>query len=1179
MSTGTTGANKAEFTHLHLHTSYSLLDGAIRIPELMQRCKDTGMSSVAMTDHGNMFGTIHFYKEAVKHGIKPIIGLEFYVAPGKRTDTKQIEKLADGNNYHLVILAANETGYKNLIKLTSRSYTEGFYRKPRIDYELLAEHSEGLICLSACIGGEIQRKIIAGKEDEAEQLAGKLKEIFGPERFYLEIQQHGMAEEDLAAKVNIQISKKLGIPLVITNDSHFLTQSDRDVQDILLRINQKKTIEDDLPFGFNDQYYVKTPEEMALLCEEFPEAMINTMKIAEMVDLNFEFGNPLLPKYNVPPGETLDSHMRKMALEGLIRRYGGGTLPDKVNERFNFEINVIQNMDFSGYFLIVQDFINYAKHTGIPVGPGRGSAAGSIVAFGLGITDIDPLKYDLLFERFLNPDRKEMPDIDVDFCAERREEVINYVRDKYGNDHVGQIITYGKMAAKACLKDVARVLNIPFDEANHATSLFPDELNISLEGAVEKSKDLKEYLDSGETQKRLFSTALALEGNVRHTGVHAAGIVISPNPLEEIIPLATIAAKTAESKNQRVIVSQYDMTNLTDVGLVKMDFLGLRNLTIIDHCIKSIERRLNQTIEIQNIPMDDDKTYKMLQQGDVSGVFQVESAGMREFVLKTKPVRFEDIIALIALFRPGPLQSGMSDSFINRKNGKEKVEYPHKDLEEILSDTYGVIVYQEQVMLISRIIGNFTPGESDALRKAMGKKKRDLVDQMRVKFLEGAEKGGYNAKWADTLYEQMAKFAEYGFNKSHSAAYALIVYQTAYLKANFPSDYMCAVLNSEKDKIEGLVPYINACREMGLKILGPNINKSILEFSVEKDGEIRFGLSAIKNVGEQAAISVMNGRENCSDGSFNTFFQFIENIDLKFCNRRTLESLIQAGCFQNLNYTRKALMESLEMAVQHGQKTQEDRISGQTSLFGTSENSSFQTEGIPRGEDVKEWNDSELLSREKEVLGFYFSGHPLQKYEKILKTIHALPISKLIEKRGGEKIEISGVITEYSLRFTKTGREMCRLTVEDMSGSLNAIIFPNALEKIKEHLLTDTPFFIRGILEKREETGTPQLIVNEISPLTRDTLEEKLEKSLHVKINTNSLNDVILNQLQTIMKCHTGNLAVYFHLVNGSSNRRVIKVHDSFNVDYSKDLIERLKKVNQVSGLYLTVGDQVRSIH
>ncbi len=1167
-----------------------MLDGAIRIPDLMKHCKKLGMSSVAMTDHGNMFGAIEFYKAAVKEGVKPIIGNEVYVAPGDRRETKVLEKLADGNNYHLILLATNKKGYENLIKLTSRSYTEGFYRKPRIDYDLLASHSEGLVCTTACLGGEVQRKIMSERSEEAFQLAGKLQDIFGKDRFYLEIQNHGLPEEDQVAKGNLEIHRRTGIPMVLTNDSHFLTRDDHAAQDILLRINSKKNIDEELLFGFTPDFYVKSPAEMAMLFPELPDAFHNTMRIAEMVDLDFEFGNPLLPKFEVPEHHTLDTYLRELTINGLNRRYNNNLTP-QIMERFEFEYGVITTMDFSGYFLIVQDFIMWAKNRGIPVGPGRGSAAGSIIAYALGITDIDPLRYDLLFERFLNPDRNEMPDIDIDFCTEGREEVINYAREKYGSERVGMIVTYGTMAAKACLKDVARVLNIPFDEANQISKKFPDVLNISLDDALKTSKELREYSEKGDVQRKLFAVAGALEGNARQTGIHAAGVVIAPEPLEQVVPLATVNPRTGGS-NERVIVTQYDKVALEDVGLVKMDFLGLRNLTVINKAVQNVKERLGVELDLNQLTLDDPQAYALLQKGDVKGVFQLESSpGMREFVLRMKPTRFEEIIALIALFRPGPLQSGMADSYINRKNGKEKVTYQHPDLAEVLDDTFGVIVYQEQVMLVSRKIGGFTPGESDALRKAMGKKIHEKMAQMRVKFVDGAVKQGYEQKFAEDIYDKMAEFASYGFNKSHSAAYAMIVYQTAYLKANYPTDYMCAVLDSELDKTEKLVPYLNAVRAMGMEILGPDINESRANFTAISDGVIRFGLGGIKNVGGPAVESILTGRNSLDARKFASFFEVLENVDLKLCNRRTLESMVHAGVFSSLGYTRKALIEGMEMAIQHGQRSQADRASGQTSLFGALEAGPADVEPIPRGEGVSEYGEQDILKSEKEVLGFYFSGHPLERYERMLRSIKSVAIENLGGVRGGSKVEIAGVISEFSVRLTKTQREMARMVLEDMTGHLQCTVFPASFERVRADLAPDKPVLLRGTLEKNEETGTPQLLVDAVQPLNEEVLEEKMEKSLHLKLNSGSLDNGLVQQLQTILRGYSGPLQVYFHLVpdalltlGGDPNRdpqehyRVIRAHESFSVTLNKEMINRLEQLDPIKGVYLSVGDQYRAL-
>lgn len=1139
----------------------------------MRHCRENNMKSVAITDHGNMFGVIDFYKAAVKEGVKPIIGNEVYISPGKMTEGRVVEKLADGNNYHLVLLAQNETGYRNLIKLTSKSYTEGFYRKPRIDYELLSHHSEGLVCLTACLGGEVQRKLLTGRDEEAHQLAGKLKEIFGKDRFYLEIQNHGLEEERTVAKGNIELSKRLGIPLALTNDSHFLTRKDHLVQDILLRINQKKTIDDPLEFGFNPEFYVKSPEEMSRLFPEIPEAFHNTNRIADMVDLNFSFGNPLLPRFDVPEGHDLDTFMRKLCMEGLEKRYGS-PVPQAAIERFEFEYNVITSMDFPGYFLIVQDFINWAKGRGIPVGPGRGSAAGSIVAYALGITDIDPLRYGLLFERFLNPDRKEMPDIDVDFCVDRREEVINYVREKYGNEQVAQIITYGTMAAKACVKDVARVLNVPFAEAQKVSKMIPSTPGITLDDAVEQSSEFRTYINKDEEAKKLFSVAHSLEGNSRHTGVHAAGIVIAPEPLEQIVPLATVTS--GDKSLGRILVTQFDMSTVAEVGLVKMDFLGLRNLTVISNALKNIEIRTGKKINPETLPLDDRKTYALLQKGNVKGVFQLEtSPGMREFVIRMKPERFEDLIALIAMFRPGPLTTGMADSFINRKKGRERVIYQHQDMEPILNETYGVILYQEQVMQIAQKIGGFTPGQSDALRKAMGKKIEAKMAEMRELFLEGAQKGGYDPKFAAGLYDQMAEFAKYGFNKSHSAAYAMVVYQTAYLKANYPTDYMAAVLDSEIDKTDKLVPYLQECKQMNIEVLGPDINESFHKFTTIKEGTIRFGLNGIKGVGSGAVQSVIDARQR--ENGFQSFYDFVETVDLRQCNRRTVESFIHAGCFDNLGYTRKSLFEGLEKALAHGQSVAKDRISGQESLFG-SETATTEAEPIPRGEGVMEYDEATLLNLEKQVLGIYFSGHPLQKFERLLRNARVPSIEKLPEMPNGAKIEIPVVLTECKTAINKRNQEYGRLTIEDLTGRVDCIVFHKQFINIRNYLEVDQAVWVRGTLDINDETGTAQIRVEDVKPLNRDSVEEKLERSLHLQLNASSLDNSIVDELVTIVRCHRGALSVYFHLNGHETKETVIRAHDSFSMDWNEELSRKLNAMPEIKSVFLTIGDQIRPL-
>ena len=1162
------------FSHLHLHTSYSLLDGAIRIPDLIKHVKSQGMNSVAMTDHGNMFGAIEFYKEANKEWIKPIIGCEFYVSPGDRKEKKNLTGLADGNNYHLILLAKDKKGYSNLIRLASRSYSEGFYRKPRIDYELLSNHSDGLVCLTACLGGEVQQKILRNRFDEASNLAAKLKEIFTKDRFYLEIQNHGIADEVVAAKGNIEIAKKHDIELCLTNDSHFLKKTDQAAQDILLRINQKKTIEDPLAFAFNSEFYVKSPHEMAQLFPELPQAYHNTQYIADMVDLDFSLGNPLLPRFDIPKEESLDSYLKKLAMSGLKKRYK--EISPKIQKRFDYEYSIITKMDFSGYFLIVQDFINFAKKRNIPTGPGRGSAAGSIISYALGITDIDPLRYGLLFERFLNPDRKEMPDIDVDFCTERRDEVIQYVRHKYGVDKVGQIITYGTMSARACLKDVARVLNIPYGEANQISQMFPDVLNISIKDALTASKELREYSESSETKKKLFQVALSLEGNVRHTGVHAAGIVIAPDPLEKILPMATI--KYNGNAKERVLVSQYDMQALADVGLVKMDLLGLRNLSVINETIESIAKRLGEKVKFDTNKMDDPKSYKLIQSAMLAGIFQLEtSPGMRELVIRTKPAIFEDIIALIALFRPGPLQSGMTDSYVNRKNGVEKVSFAHPDLEQILGETYGVILYQEQVMQIFQKIGGFTASQADSLRKAMGKKIPEKMEELHKKFIEGAKKNQYNSKFSRDLYEQMLQFASYGFNKSHSAAYACIVYQTAYLKANYLTDYMCAILNSNIDKTEKLVQYISECRSLGIQILGPDINKSQIHFSVEKDNIIRFGLAGVKNVGALAIEEMLKVRQKQKNAMFYSFFNFMENIDLKKCNRRMLEALNQGGAFLSLGYKRKSLHEGIELGLNYAQKIQKDKMNGQNSLFGDHKSSNGYEETIPHGESALEYSKMEILSMERDILGFYLSGHPLERYNTKLRNAKIPTIANLENLPRNKEVKLAVIIYDFSIRLTKAGSEMCRLSLEDMSGTCEAVAFPKSFTKIRNLLEKGTLVFINAVLEKKEETGTNSLIINQMKRMDSELLSEYQEKSLHIKLIQKNKEIKIVDQLKTILSTNQGPLNVYFHLLDKQSGKvsQVIRAHDTFRVDYSNELCQRLSRIQGVSAVDLSIGDTI----
>lgn len=1160
-----------DFAHLHLHTTYSMLDGAIRIPDLMKYVKQSGMSSVAITDHGNMYGVIEFYKEAEKQGIKPIIGSEFYVSKN-RSEEKELDSIPDGNAYHLILLAKNDIGYHNLIRLSSRSFTEGFYKKPRIDYDLLSRNSEGLICLTACLAGEVQRKILEGNDTGSIGLANQLNEIFNKEDFYLEIQDHGIKEQQIVAKKLYEFSKSQGIPLVLTNDSHFLHREDQSAQDILLRIGTQKKINDEMRFGFNSEFYVKTPEEMAKIFPEIPEAFQNTLNIRDKCNLKINFGNHLLPEFKVPEGYDSDSYLSKLVEEGIKIKYK--TITEEIRKRVDFEMNTIKNMRFSGYFLIVQDYINFAKKTGIPVGPGRGSAAGSIVAYAIGITNVEPLRYGLLFERFLNPDRKDMPDVDTDFCVEKREEVINYIKEKYGENKVGQIITFNSMAAKASLKDVARVLNISFQESNEITKAFPPKVD-SIEEALEMSNELKSIRDRNETNKKLFIIASKLEGNYRQPGRHAAGVVISPEPLETIVPLSTVAEK---GKPNRSIVTQFDKDQLESVGLIKMDILGLQNLTTLDTAIKIIEARHKTKINPDEIPLDDPNTFSVLRKANTLGIFQLESNGMTDLVARSQVSSFEEIVALIALYRPGPMDSGMLSDYLDRKSGKLKVIYPHPSCEPILKETYGVTVYQEQVMSISRIVGNFTMGESDQLRKAMAKKKADLMDPLRKKFIDGAMKNGHEEKWAKELFDLLEKFGGYGFNKSHSVAYALITYQTAYFKANYPTEYMTALMESVIDDTSKIVKFINNSREMGIKILNPDVNESMASFSIPEDNTIRFGISALKGVGIQAANAIIDGRKKVN--GFKDITSFLLNVDSHVLNKKVLDALIQAGAMDSFGYTRKCLFESLDTLINFSVREKTRALEGQGDLFLGAGSSKFNHLQLPK--DAEEWSLDEKLRREKLILGLFLSGHPLDKYAKKLKTLSSFTIEKADALSSGSKIEICGLITKPEVKFTKKNEEFVNFKLEDYSGEIDCTLFPKNYIKFKDLIKEDQAVFLKGILDKVEIGESDlrgQILVNSIEVLDDENLDKKLEKSLHIKISTNEFSDIsIINKLYSVLTSFKGTSNVYFHIINGSSTKRVIRAHSHYNVELNKEMFQKLSEMVGTGNIYYTIGEELKRL-
>ena len=1036
-----------KFIHLHNHSDYSILDGAITIDKMVQAAVDMDMPGIALTDHGNMFGAIEFYQKANAAGIKPIIGQEFYMAPGSR-HTKQKQKGDGESAYHLLLLAENFEGYKNLMKLSSIGYTEGFYYKPRIDWEVLQQYSRGLICGSACIGGEIPVNILQGRPGEAREVAGRFKELFGPERFYLEMQDHGLEEQAIVNSELVKMSSEMNIPLIATNDAHYTKKEDAFSHEVLLCIQTGKTLNDENRMKFaTKEFYLKSTQEMEKLFADYPDALYNTHKIYEMIDCQIPLGNPILPHFEVPDGFNLDTYLSHLVNRGAEMRFGT-PVPQEVRERNEYELSVITSMQFSGYFLIVWDFINYARKTGIPVGPGRGSAAGSMVSYCLGITDLDPLRYNLLFERFLNPDRNEMPDMDIDFCAIRREEVIDYVKEKYGDDRVSQIITFNKMKAKAVIKDVARVLDIPFQEANQISKLITAD---SLDEALKTSKEFQDLHKNDKIGKQLIDISLTLEGLARSAGKHAAGVVISRDPLTEYVPLY-------KDPREGGISSQYEKGTLEAAGLVKMDFLGLKNLTIIDRCLNFIKEEKGIDLDISQIPLDDPKTFELLQSADTRGVFQLESGGMQNILRKLGPTTFDDIIAIVALYRPGPLDSGMVDEFIKRKHKPEQVSYLHESLEDILKDTLGVIVYQEQVMLISQVMGGFSLPEADKLRKAMSKKKLDIIDQMETKFIKGAKAQDIDEKVAAEIYDMMRNFGRYGFNKSHSAAYALVSYQTAYLKAHYPVEYMTALLSAQPENTDEVVKYYNDCKANGIQVLPPDVNSSVGNFSIES-GTIRFGMSAIKGIGSRVIDAIVEAREE--KGPFENLTDFLERVPANVLNRGAFEALIKSGAMDSLHDNRAQLFLSIESMIEDARRLHEDRATGQGNLFsfnGNDKSSRMEIELVQSGY----WQDSERLLKEKEVLGVYISGHPLGKYADELNKFACTPISELEKKPDRAKASMVGVIVNLQVKNSRQGKRFATGTIEDLTGSIDALFFPRTYAQYETLVHSEEPVFIEG---------------------------------------------------------------------------------------------------------------------
>ena len=1149
----------SQFVHLHLHTDYSLLDGACDVEKLVHRVKELGMPAVAMTDHGNIFGAVHFVNAAHKEGVKPIVGCELYIC---KKDDHNIERTPpEGDTYnHLLVLAENEEGYRNLVKITSEASLHGFYYKPRVSKSFLAEHSKGLIGLSGCLKGEVAERLMENNYQAAREAAAFYRDLFGKENFFLEIQDQGLEQEHRIRSGLLQLEKDFALPLVATNDSHYLCEEDAHAQDVMVCIQTGKSIQDTNRMKFEGtQFFVKSHDEMYRVFKDSPEVLTRTLDIAERCSLRLEKVPTPFPHFEVPAGYTLDSYFEHVTREGFARRVevlrglsAQGRLKHPLSDyeqRLSRELAIIQQMKFSGYFLIVWDFIRYAKERNIPVGPGRGSAAGALVAYSLGITDLDPLQHALLFERFLNPERISMPDIDIDFCMNRRDEVIKYVTEKYGRENVAQIITFGTMAAKAAIKDVGRAMDMPYTDVDRIAKMVPATLNIKLDDAIKESPQLQEAYEKDGQVRQLLDTARKLEGLVRNSGVHAAGVVISPRPLIELVPLH-------KTKNDE-IVTAFDMVAIEKMGLLKMDFLGLTTLTILDDTLKLIAQK-GTSLTLDDIPLEDQATYeKVFHSGLTSGVFQFESHGMRDVLRRYRPNSIEDLTALNALYRPGPIQGGMIDDFVERKHGRRRVEYELPELKEILEETLGVIVYQEQVMQIANRLAGYSLGDADLLRRAMGKKKPEEMAAQRERFVQGAVKNGYPPRKIEKIFDLMAQFAGYGFNKSHSAAYALLAYHTAYLKTHYPVEFMAALLTSVTGSTDDVVKYINECREMGIAVEPPDINVSDANFTPHGPA-IRFGLAAVKNVGGNAIESIVAARKKLGR-EFRSLFEFCEEVDLRMLNKRVLESLIKSGAMDSMG-RRAQLMQMLDKAIERAQKTQRDAESGQHGLFGVfaDEPAHQDNNALP---DTPDWDEHTRLAAEKEILGFFITGHPLEKYRDKLLDLSALSTEDIngMKRSTGkdETITAAGLITGLRVAKSKRGELWAQGALEDMSGKVELLVFPEAFRKLGEKVKLEVPVLIRGGV-RIEEGANAKLTVNDIIPI--DEAKVPLPTALRIRILAESATEDTVSALHALFHDRPGEAKVLFD-VERPGDFMVVMEAEGYNVMPDRNFIGRVEEL------------------
>lgn len=1134
---------RCEFVHLHLHTQYSLLDGACRLPELLTLANQYKMDSLAITDHGCMFGVIDFYLEAQKAGIKPIIGCEAYIAPKSRLD-KAFTGI-DEASYHLVLLAKDEQGYRNLMKLVSIGYLEGFYYRPRIDKEVLAQYHQGLIGLSACLKGEVPSLLKEARFNDALKAADELAQIFGRDNFFLELQENGIPEQKIVNQGLLRIARELNLPLVATNDVHYLTKDAASSHDALLCIQTQTTLSDPNRLRLSsDSFYFRSPQEMQSLFQELPEAIVNTIEIANRCNVELEFGKPHLPKYEPPQGISKEEFLRSICENGLVLRYPNAN--EQIRARLEYELKTIKEMGFISYFLIVWDFINYAKQKGIPVGPGRGSAAGSLVSYLLGITDIDPLKYGLLFERFLNPERLGLPDIDIDFCYERRQEVIDYVTKKYGQENVAQIITFGTMQARAVVRDVGRVMGMSYADVDRIAKMIPPDPAITLKEALTNEPELSNLYKNDAQVHQLMDTALSLEGLNRHASIHAAGVVIADKPLNEYMPLF----KSADEQ----VTTGYTMSALEKIGLLKVDFLGLRTLTVIDQTLKLIEKTQGKVIDINQIPLDDPKTYKLLSSAQTIGVFQLESSGMRDLLRKLEPERFEDIIALLALYRPGPIGSGMLDDFIKRKHGLIPIKYEHPKLEPILKETYGIILYQEQIMQIASSLAGFTLAQADLLRKAMAKKIPEVMEKERKNFVEGCHKNGVREAISNKIFDLIEYFAGYGFNKSHSAAYALISYRTAYLKANYPVEFMAALLTSERDNTDKIVEYVNEANRMGIQVLPPDINESDALFKVVDAKTIRFGLLAIKNVGHGAVESIIQAR--IKGGRFRSLQDLCERIDLRLVNRKVLESLIKCGALDYFGLPRAQMVAGLPLILEYSGRIQKERQKGQLSFFDLdAKENGFKIKEAVNLPAVREWPEPQLLSFEKEMLGFYVSGHPLARYAHQLKRFCSTSTSKLSLYNDEEDVKLVGLISKVKHTLTRLKQEkMAIIKLEDLEGAVEVLVFPQVYLKVARYIQPNSVVLVKGRLNLKEDA--PKIVANDLFPI-----DEAYNLISSMKINLTGVRENLFESLKEILEASSGRVPIYLQLDSVSRSRVHIIVGENLFVSPNEKLISDIESL------------------